>query len=277
MYYQVNIPCEESLQEILIGELYSLDFDSFGQTDNEIWAYIQKEKFDKGELDKILKRHLGNAADGYEVSQLEEKNWNEEWEKNFDPVIIDDQVAVRASFHRLDKTFPFEILINPKMSFGTGHHETTTLMLKSQVSLDHRQKRVLDSGTGTGILAIMAAKLGASDVVATDIDEWSIENSRENFEINGFDGISLHRGVIDTLMPKFNKGSFDIILANITKNVLIHDIPFYSELLTDNGKLLLSGLYDSDIQHITVACEQHSLNLKDCQMKNNWACVLFEK
>lgn len=277
MYYQVNIPCEESFQEILIGELYSLEFDSFGQTDDEIWAYIQKEKFDTAELEKVLLRHLGPAGKSYEVSEVEEKNWNEEWEKNFDPVIIDDQVAVKASFHQLDKTFPLEILINPKMSFGTGHHETTTLMLKSQVSVDHTEKIVLDSGTGTGILAIMAAKLGATKVVATDIDEWSIENSRENFELNGFKTISLYKGTIDVLMPTFKKESFDIILANITKNVLLHDIPYYSALLCKGGKLLLSGFYDADIQSITVACEQHRLNFKDCQMKNSWACLLFEK
>lgn len=275
MYLQVNIACEEELQELLIAELYVLDFDSFAQTDHEISAYIEKAKYDEESLKAVLEKHSGTATLRFEVSELEKKNWNEEWEKNFDPVIVEDQIAVKASFHKVGKDYPFQILVNPKMSFGTGHHETTYLMLQSQLALDHQNKRVLDAGTGTGILAIMAAKLGAEEVVATDIDDWSIENSRENVELNGFaDNISVKKGAVEELDLQEN---FDIILANINRNVLLHDIPFYARLLSENGKLLLSGFYDADIGPITVECERRKLSFKDCRMKNNWACLLFKK
>lgn len=274
MYLQVNISCEEDIQDLLIAELYALDFDSFAQTDHELSAYIEKVKYDEEKLKTLLIRHLGTEKDNYEVSELQDINWNEEWEKNFDPVFIDEKIAVKASFHKIEKEFPYQILINPKMSFGTGHHETTSLMLQNLLSLDFKDKKVLDAGTGTGILAIMASKLGASEVIATDIDDWSIDNSKENFELNGFSGIRILKGTVGELQLQ---GGFDIILANINRNVLLQEIPIYASLLTDKGKLLLSGFYDVDIQPLTVVCEQNKLNFKDCRLKNNWACLLFKK
>lgn len=275
MYLQVDISCKEEVQELLIAELFELDFDSFAQTDNEVSAYIERAKYDEEKLTEVLNKYLGACQGKFEVSLLEEKNWNEEWEKNFDPVIVEDQIAVKASFHKIDGKFPFQILVNPKMSFGTGHHETTYLMLQSQLRINHTGKKVMDAGTGTGILAIMAAMLGASSVLATDIDDWSIENSQENVALNGYSHcIDIRKGTVNELALN---DKFDIVLANINRNVLLHEIPVYESLLAENGKLLLSGFYDTDIQPITVACERHHLRFKDCHLRNNWACLLFHK
>ena len=180
MYYQIKILCPEEAQETLIAELLTLDFESFWQDDDSFSAYIDQKNFDEKSLKKTLTKHLDSKSKNYDITVLEDKNWNEEWEKNFEPVFIDDQVVVRADFHKIDKAYPYEIKINPKMSFGTGHHETTSLMIKSQLNIDHSGKSVLDVGTGTGILSIMAEKLGADRVVSTDIDEWSIKNCQEN-------------------------------------------------------------------------------------------------
>jgi len=274
MYYQINITCPEEVQENLIAELLTIDFESFWQDDNSLSAYIEQTLFDEDSLKKILSRHLDSKSKNYEVSVLEEKNWNEEWEKNFDPVYINDQIVIRADFHKIDQKFRYEIVINPKMSFGTGHHETTCLMLKNQLTLDHKDKSVLDAGTGTGILSIMADKLGADRIVATDIDDWSIKNCQENFILNKCQSIEIKKGSIETLDLS---GEFDVILANINRNILLHDIPYFARLLAPGGYLLLSGFYDSDIVTLTVVCEKNGLNSKNCLMKNNWASLTFRK
>ena len=274
MYYQVNILCPEDIQENLIAELLTLEFESFWQDENNLSAYIDQEHFDENTLKKVLSKHLDSSYKKYDISVLEDKNWNEEWEKNFNPVEIDDQIIIRAEFHEVKKTFPFEIIINPKMSFGTGHHETTCLMLKNQLTMDHQNKSLLDVGTGTGILAIMAGKLGARKITVTDIDNWSINNCKENFLLNKCQDIDIKQGSIETLNIK---DKYDIILANINRNILLHDIPYYAELLAPDGYLILSGFYDSDIVTITVLCERNGLNSKNCLMKNNWACLTFRK
>ncbi len=274
MHYQIKISCPEDKQETLIAELLSLEYESFWQDDDSIIAYIDEENFVENDLKGILSKHLDSSGKNYDISVLENKNWNEEWEKNFEYVTVDEEIIVRADFHKPYREYPYDIVINPKMSFGTGHHETTELMLRSMLAFPHKNKAVLDVGTGTGILSIMAHKLGATEIVATDIDEWSIENSKENFSNNSTENIQLFQGSIEEIDLN---GKFDIIIANINRNVLLHEIPFYSKLLNPNGTLFLSGFYDTDIGTITVVCEKNGLNSKNCQLKNNWACLTFNK
>jgi ribosomal protein L11 methyltransferase len=177
------------------------------------------------------------------LKKIKKENWNEEWEKNYDPIEVGDQIFVRAEFHPPKKNVPYEIIINPKMSFGTGHHETTAQMLALQLKVDHKDKEVIDIGSGTGILAIMAAKLGAASVAATDIDDWCIENAIENFEINRIVPSFVKKGEIASLQLKEN---YDIVLANINTNVLLSEMEHYVSLMRPKAQLLLSGFYEFD-------------------------------
>jgi ribosomal protein L11 methyltransferase len=204
---------------------------------------------------------------------MEKINWNAEWEKNYDPIAVDDLVYVRASFHPSQPGFKHEIVINPKMSFGTGHHATTFQMLRHQGTIDHQGKRVLDVGSGTGILAIMAHLLGASQIQAFDIDDWCVANGNENFELNAVSA-SMWLGTIKEVNPI---GPFDIILANINKNVLLDEMAFYSTLLVNQGYLLLSGFYKEDVNDIVEVANQTGLILIGQQSKDNWAALVFKK
>lgn len=200
-------------------------------------------------------------------------NWNEEWEKNYDPIAVDELVYVRASFHESQPGFRHEIVINPKMSFGTGHHATTYQVLRLQGEIDHQGKRVLDVGSGTGILAIMAHLLGAKEVEAFDIDDWCVENGNENFDLNGL-ATRMGLGTIRQVNPQ---GPFDIILANINKNVLLDELKIYSDLLISGGYLLLSGFYTEDIDDLVQEAKKHSLELLKTSSKDNWAALILQK
>lgn len=274
-YITVNVFCEEPFSEILIAELSEISFDPFLETPEGFQACIDKETFDKKALDDIFDRYRAKSSLlDYEIQEVEKKNWNEEWEKNYAPIVVSDKCIVRASFHKPEKPFQYEIIINPKMSFGTGHHETTFLMLSNQMELDHKGKNVLDIGCGTGILAIMAQKLGAKSVQAYDIDDWSIENSLENFSLNDCSSIGCHQGNIANLP---SPGKQDIILANINRNVLLDEIPLYSQLLKEGGHLLLSGFYRNDIPDITKIAESNGLKKLREETKKDWAVVLCQK
>lgn len=257
---------------MLIAELDFLGFDSFQETEEGVEAYVQDDLFQEEQLKEVLSRYQDIPA--YTVSKLEKKNWNEEWEKNFDPVRIEDQVLIRASFHHPDKSFPYEILINPKMAFGTGHHETTSLMIKAQLGLEHQGKIILDAGAGTGVLGIFAGMLGAKEITATDIDEWAYSNMMENAEINNIHNMKCLQGTMAELNLVKNK--YDIILANINKNVLLDEIKLYSLALNKSGNLLLSGFYTEDIEDIKSEALNRGLKFKKSFQKNNWACLMFQ-
>src|SRR5690606_20374736 len=192
----------------------------------------------------------------FSFDKIEKQNWNEEWEKNYEPIIVDDKCLIRASFHNLDKKYPYEIIITPKMSFGTGHHQTTYLMIKSQLDIDHEGKRVLDAGCGTAILSIMASKRGAKEVEAFDIDEWSITNGNENCEVNSCTNIRLQQGTITEVEIH---GEFDVVLANINKNVLLDEIKIYQQYLNKDGLLLLSGFFTTDIDDLKTEPSKYNL------------------
>lgn len=272
-YLEFKIKCREEFREILIAELAQIGFDSFLETEEGIDAYAERDQFDKKSFDEVIAQYLESAEITVEEGILPKVNWNEEWEKNYDPIAVEDLVYVRASFHPSKPGFKHEIVINPKMSFGTGHHATTFQMLRHQGQIDHHNKRVLDVGSGTGILAIMAHLLGASEVEAFDIDEWCVDNGNENFDLNQLKS-RMGLGTIREVAPK---GPYEIILANINKNVLLDEMNIYSSLLASGGYLLLSGFYTEDIEDLMKIASDLNLELTSSQSKDNWAALILQK
>ena len=272
-YLEFKIKCKEEFREILIAELAEIGFDSFLETEEGIDAYAPEGEFDREAFRSVIHAYQETAEISLTEGKMPKVNWNQEWEKNYDPISVDDLVYVRASFHEPQPGYQYEIVINPKMSFGTGHHATTFQMLKHQGQLDHQGKRVLDVGSGTGILAIMAHLLGAREVDAFDIDDWCVENGNENFDLNGL-STRMGLGTIREVNPQ---GPFDIVLANINKNVLLDEMEIYANLLTSQGYLLLSGFYSEDIQDLVEVAKPLGLELKHSSAKDNWAALILQK
>ena len=266
-YLQLTIPVETDLQkEILIAELSSTGFESFQEEPWLLKAFVQEEAFNKKEVDEILHRY----ELVYVFESVPIKNWNEEWEKNFTPVVIGDWCCVRAGFHEPDKNTKFDIVINPKMSFGTGHHATTYMMLEMMEEVNFVNAVVFDFGTGTGILSIMAERLGAKEVLAIDVDEWSIENARENLEVNNCRRIHLLK--TDNIP---GDKSFNIILANINRNVILEGLPAMCKILEAKGKILLSGLIDADFEIVKSKAATLGLHLQTKGEKSGWIALSF--
>lgn len=257
--------------EILMAELIEIGFDSFTEEHDGILGYIQKDLFNENQLKEINLFKNDEVKISYTFQEMPNINWNEEWEKNFSPINVENQVSIRAEFHE-NQNLPHEIIIQPKMSFGTGHHATTYLMIQQMLDLDFQNKAVLDMGCGTSVLAIFAKQKGAGKTVAIDIDEWSVENSVENAERNGVE-LEVSQGTAENL----GKEKFDIILANINRNILISDIPTYVSVLNDGGQLLLSGLCFFDVDDILEVCTQQNLTLKKKLQKEEWVSLLLEK
>ena len=257
--------------EILMAELIEIGFDSFTEEHEGILAYIQKDLFDDKQLQEINMFSNEAVEISYTYQEMPNINWNEEWEKNFEPINVENQVSIRAEFHE-NQNLPHEIIIQPKMSFGTGHHATTYLMIQQMLDMDFENKTVLDMGCGTSVLAIFAKQKGAGKTVAIDIDEWSVENSKENAERNNVD-LDISQGTADNLGAE----NFDIILANINRNILISDIPTYVSVLNNVGQLLLSGLCFFDVDDILEVCNEHKLTLKRKLQREEWVSLLLEK
>ena len=272
-YIQVSITCLEEYREILIAELAAVGFDSFLETDSGLEAYVPQDLFARDSFDEVIATYREAASLTVVEGILPKVNWNEEWEKNYDPIEVDQLVYVRASFHAPKSGFRYEIVINPKMSFGTGHHATTFQLLSMQGKIDHQGKRVLDVGSGTGILAIMAHLLGAKQVEAFDIDSWCVDNGNENFDLNQV-ATRMGLGTIREVQPK---GPYGLILANINKNVLLDELEIYASLLTDQGLLLLSGFYSEDIADLVQAASAQGLSLTMQTTKDNWAALCLQK
>lgn len=274
-YIEVVVPCEESQKEIILAILDQEGFDSVMETETGLMAYIVEEDFDPAFI-IILAEGQNLQKSNISWGKLENKNWNEEWEKNFDPTVVNDECLIRAPFHAPgDGKYPFELIILPKMSFGTGHHATTSLMIKHQINdLDFKNKKVLDAGCGTAILAIMAEKLGAREIVAYDIDDWCIENAPENVILNDAQKIMVRQGTIKSLALEKD---FDVILANINKNVLLDEIHSYYEHLNNKGHLLMSGFYTEDIEDINMMAESLGFEKIATDSQDRWACLLYKK
>jgi len=273
-FIQINVHCDPPFGEILTAEMGELDYASFVETELGFEAYIEEEKFSHPALQTLFNNYRKQTRIWYELKKIPKVNWNEEWEKNYDPINVDDKIYVRATFHESKPQFPYEIVIKPKMSFGTGHHETTHQMLSLQFDVDHKGKKVLDIGSGTGILAIMGAKLGASSVAATDVDDWCIENSQDNFDLNSVTPEFISKGTIKELALS---NTYDIILANINTNVLLEEIPEYIKLLNGSGHLFLSGFYESDLSQIEALVSAHGLVEVKHTTRKNWVGIVFQK
>lgn len=273
MYHtKLEVVCDPEYSEILIAELAEANFDTFLEVENGFEAYVEGEGFDKDRVDDIMRKYEGVTPLRFAFSQIARRNWNEEWENSFAPIVVDDKCLIRASFHQAEKTYPYEIIITPKMSFGTGHHQTTWLMVRNMLSLDLHNQRVMDAGCGTAILSILASKMGAADVEAFDIDDWSVENGNENIEINHCSNIRIQQGKINEVDVS---GTFDLILANINKNVLLDELATYASYLSSGGKLLLSGFLTFDIDDLLAEAKRHNLEEVKRDERETWAALLL--
>jgi ribosomal protein L11 methyltransferase len=273
-YTRLQVVCDPEFSEILMAEIAEAGFDTFMEIEKGFEAYGEEKKIDIDLVEDIRKKYKHVNPLLVLFDKVEKQNWNKEWEKNVEPINVDGKVYVRAAFHEAIPSMPYEIIITPKMSFGTGHHQTTYLMLRTQLTVDHKGMRVMDAGCGTGILSIMAAKLGASSVEAFDIDEWSVENGGENIQVNNTSNITIRLGTIRSLSFI---GTFDIILANINKNILLDEMDAYAAKLNHGGHLLLSGFYTSDIPDLTARAKSSSLNAIHWDEKDKWATLVMKK
>ena len=267
------VTCHPEFSEILMAELAEASFDTFLENENGFEAYVEGDKYDAVLTENIRLKYQVAASAEFSFSTIEKRNWNEEWEKSFSPIVVDEKCIIRASFHQPEQRYPYEIIITPKMSFGTGHHQTTYLMIKSMMNIDHVGKRVMDAGCGTAILSIMASKLGASEVEAFDIDVWSVENGNENTTVNRCNNIRIQQGTIADIELI---GQFDIILANINKNVLLEEIGTYSSYLNSKGLLLLSGFFALDIPDLLNEADRHGLKGIGKEERETWASLLLQ-
>ena len=262
----------EDQHSVLIADLMNIGFNSFCEEEDTLLAYISGDIYNENLLEdfRFLKDHPEIKI---EINPLEDKNWNLEWESNYSPVTIAGKCHVRAPFHPPLENIAYEIIIEPKMAFGTAHHETTQLMAAWLLELDIAGKEVLDMGSGTGILAILANKMGSRYVLGIDNDEWAWRNGLDNFRINGVTEGDIYLG--DAALV--GKDRFDVILANINRNVLLQDMKAYYEGLRENGVLLVSGFYQKDTEIIAASAKGSGFNLIAARNLNDWAVMLFHK
>jgi len=269
--YDFNVSPKEPATEMLIAQLGYVGFESFVEQDHGVTAYIQKQEWNSKILEDVFLLHSNEFNITFEHNEIAQTNWNEEWEKNFNPIQVDDLVSIRAPFHT-NPSLQFDIVIEPKMSFGTGHHETTHMMVQHLLALDLDTKKVLDMGCGTGILAIFAEMKGAKPIDAIDIDRWCYENSLENIQRNNCNHITVYEGDASVLKEKY-----DVIIANINRNILLSDMKTYTDCLNENGVLLLSGFYKEDIVIIEDEVTKHGLTFETMIQRNNWVALKYVK
>ncbi len=270
-FIEIDVDVNETFGEIIMAELAELGFDSFIDKENGILGYIDGDLFEDMAVKQVFETYSSRTNLHYSFKKVERENWNSQWESNFSPISVDDKIHVRATFHE-PNDFPIEIIITPKMSFGTGHHETTHQVMSLQLEVDHAHKTVLDVGTGTGILAILAMKLGAKSVHAFDIDEWSVENTIENLELNNIKNVSVSLGTIQDQTAV----QYDIVLANINRNILLDEIPLYVTFMKAGAHLFVSGFYEHDAIDIIAKATECGLKLIQQKSKNKWAAIVFE-
>lgn len=269
-FQEFTITCHPDFIEILIAEFGALGFDTFQEKEDGFITDWEGE-FDSTQLQDISYRYSDSAAFTYTIKETVKQNWNKEWEKNYDPIIIDKTCVVKAPFHTELPPYPIELIITPKMSFGTGHHETTHLMLAEMLLIDFKGKAVMDAGTGTGVLAILAKKQGALKAFAFDIDDWCVENTAENAEVNGVEVEVIKSSIEDIDSTK----KFDVVLANINKNILLDQMKHYFLVLSKEGTLLLSGFYETDLIDIRKKAHEVGLTFQHHVVRNNWTMARF--
>lgn len=270
--YHFTVEPKELGSEILIAELGELPFDSFMETENGFSAYVPKESWQESILDDIYILQNPEFTISYTLEEIEQVNWNAEWEKNFDPIDVDGLCHVRAPFHPKTEA-QYDIVIEPKMSFGTGHHETTHMMIQHLLEMDVMGLKTLDMGCGTAILAILAEMKGAQPIDAIDIDNWCYLNSIENAERNHCKHITVYEGDASLLEGK----SYDLIIANINRNILLNDMQTYVNSLHKNGIILFSGFYEEDVPYIDASCTENGLAFIKKIKRNNWVSLKYQK
>lgn len=268
--YHFTVEPKEPGTEILIAQLEDTPFESFIETENGFSAYIQKDLWNENVLKDVTLLESDDFKIEYTVEEIDQVNWNEEWEKNFEPIEVDNTCRVRAPFHE-KKEVKYDIVIEPKMSFGTGHHETTFMMIQHLLETDVQDKKTLDMGCGTAILAILAEMKGAKPIDAIDIDNWCYLNSIENAERNNCQNISVYEGDAALLAGK----KYDVIIANINRNILLNDMQQYVDCLNENGILFLSGFYEEDIPAIDASCTEKGLKFAKKHQRNNWVSLKY--
>lgn len=267
-------PCTETVNDVLAAVLGEVGFESFVENEKGLTAYIQQTLFDEQELKRAVGEFpIPDVTISYSYTEAEDKDWNEEWEKNFfQPIVIDERCVIHSTFHQNVPKAEYDIVINPQMAFGTGHHETTSLIIGELLNCELQGKSVLDMGCGTSILAILARMRGAQPCTSIDIDEWCVRNSLENIELNHVDNISVSQGDASSLKEA---GKFDVIIANINRNILLNDMKQYVACMHAGSELFMSGFYVDDIPAIRAEAERNGLVFKDYKEKNRWAAVRF--
>lgn len=293
-------PATEAVQDVLSAVLAEIGFDSFVHTaeldrpavahcanpeqptfeekldEDHFQCYIQKALFDQQALDDTLAAFpLSDVEITYQMAEAEDKDWNEEWEKNyFKPLVVDDRCVIASTFHTDVPEAEYKITINPQMSFGTGHHATTSQMISRLLTDDITGLEVLDMGCGTSILAILARMRGAKHCVGIDVDEWCVKNSRENIALNHLDGIDVELGDASSLA---DKGPFDLVIANINLGILLNDLKYYVPRMKEGAHIYMSGFYDTDIPQLMAEAEKQGLTLVDEHVLDGWACLKLKK
>ena len=275
-YYQVSLqkPATQEKSEILIAQMAVIGFESFEEQDDIIIAYIPKKDFVKENLLEIIYCSECNNLGKLQIELIPDKNWNEVWESNYPSVTIANRCYIRAAFHESKPDMEYEILITPKMAFGTAHHETTSLMLELILDNDFSDKKVLDMGCGTGVLAILASMVGAKDITAIDIDKWSYDSTLENASLNNISNIKAIEGGVELVSSSDN---YDVIFANINKNILLRDMKNYSKALLKGGYIYFSGFYKDDLSDIKEEANGCGLSFVNNLEKNDWIAAIFIK
>jgi len=271
-YYQYHLTCDPSINEILIAFLSEYPFDTFQENDNGLAAYIPVE-LHNNELDNYLEELKAQFSFTYERIFIKAQNWNAVWESNFQPIIVDTFCGIRADFHAPISDVEHELIIQPKMAFGTGHHATTYQVIQMMQQIDFQGLKVLDYGSGTGILAILASKLGAKQIDAIDIDEWSKDNTLENATLNQVDSINTWRGDLSTVTQR----NYDCVLANITFNVISNSLKSLSFMLSKKAHLICSGFFPKDGEQLKIQGQKLGLSVISESVREGWACLLFQK
>ena len=269
---QVIISASPEQVDILLAELGEIHFDIFEDSDTGLIAYCQTDLFNSAHFKEVITRYEFLGPISFQINEIEKQNWNAVWESNYDPIRISNQVFIRANFHESEPGYAMEIVINPKMSFGTGHHETTHMVIQHLLETDLVDKKTLDMGCGTAILAILAEMKGAKPIDAIDIDNWCYLNSIENAERNNCKHISVYEGDASLLVDQ----KYDVIIANINRNILLNDMYRYVNCLNQNGLLFLSGFYQEDIPAIDACCQKLGLKLEKTLERNNWVSLKYQ-
>lgn len=267
-------------KDLLADSAAEAGFESFEETQEGLEAYVQKELFDKNALDASIADFPIEGTDiSYTIEDAEDKDWNEEWEEQgFDPICVDDQVLIydakHPELHPTTSPDHIEIGIEAKLAFGTGNHETTRMLVSTLLNMNLYKMRVLDCGCGTGILGLVASKLGASEVVGYDIDEWSVENAKHNAQLNGVDNLEVYFGNASVI--NHISGVFDVVLANINRNILLEDMKSFRGVLNEGGYMILSGFYEEDIPVLLEKAKEFGLYESGRRTDNNWACLVLK-